>query len=378
MYKELPFIAYGNVPNMSGKEPKSGEAGKKWAMAHKKPRTDADATEARGTKEQLFTPPAGIVNALITDFTLCRSGNSVSINDDVFDCISKLTDSGTGARAFAFKKADELRLVFPGRSNAASGTPKENAAVAAILSGSPSPQLHSIEKYMGKEVLPYLAKHPLTKVHVFGHSMGAGNALLAKHMLDKEGITVTATLFEPLAPTQTARAIIEDATKEKTPEEKAYAVWHLQRNITSIRSYPITGVARIPVGNSSTNNKAFGERAFFLSGSPDKKATSGFSRRAFLASPAKIITVPHEVISGGEKAANKAFDEAGHTLSSCLPILEKLGDQAIQGAALSEVSHVNEVLHPERYPHPRGAITYRSVTGGYFEGLASDPKGTGR
>lgn len=359
------------------------------------PRKLASRGEAQ---DPLPTTPAGIAKEIITDIALCQL-KGVLPEGTKFTSLASLRNEEKGARAFAYKSTDdknEVRIIFPGRSSGIKGigTKPENATLAAVARGWPSYQVPVVEQWMQETVIPMLKKHPDSKVKIFGHSMGAGNAIAAKHLLDKNGITSETMIVEPFAATQAARFILEkdlEATSARVTtalakaaiddvsptdavlsaavdEAKAEMVKRLQSGITSIRSYPNTMAARHPVGTSLSNNKQFGEKAFFLTASPQRPSQEGMSRRDVLAIPAKAITVPKKMLSKGTLEDDE-FNQAGHTLQSCKKVLEAFGDRAIQPARSSVLSTPEHIIHPERSPVPGAAIFVENVAAGYYKAL---------
>ncbi len=342
--------------------------------------------------------PAGIAKEIIEDISLCQLTGEMP-EGTKFTALASLKGEEKGTRAFAYKNnkdANEVRLVFPGRSSGVNGTstPAENSTVAAVVRGRHSYQLEVTEQWMQETVIPILKQHPGIKVKIFGHSMGSGNAIMAKHLLDKNNIASETLIIEPFAPTLAARFVLEkdfeaaaakvtkniagasivngtpsdDVVRTATDEAKAEAVRRLQKGITSIRSYPSTGAALHPVGDSASNNLQFGQQAFFLTVTPQHTSQEGVSRRNFLATPVKAVMVPVRMISNGTLERGDSTDP-GHELHNCKKALDALGDQAIQPAHPRVLSTPEQVVHPERYPV---SAIYKSATqlaAGYYKAL---------
>lgn len=359
------------------------------------PRKAASKSE---TEAPLPTTPAGIAKEIITDIGLCQLKGSLP-EDLKFSTLAALKSVDKGTRAFAYmnnQDSKEIRLIFPGRSAGVRGigTPVENSTVAAVIRGRPSYQLEVIEQWMHDTVIPGLKTNPGCKVKIFGHSMGSGNAIMAKHILDQNGIASETIIVEPFAATQAARhiltkdfetaaavvmtAVAKTALDEVNPSDavvtaaiedaKAQVVKRLQSGITTIRSYPNTAAARHPVGTSLSNNKSFGEKAFFLTATPEHPSNEGMSRRDLLKIPGKAYSIPKKMISKGTLEDDE-FNQAGHTLQSCKKVLETFGDAAIQPANPKVLSTSEQILHPERFPVPAGAIFAEELATGYYKAL---------
>jgi hypothetical protein len=283
---------------------------------------------------------------------------------------------------------NELILLFPGRTDG-KGTVTENAIVNKMFNGERSKQVAPIEQWLEKEIIPYLQEHPEVNVHIFGHSMGSGNALAAKYLVEsiaqQKPREVQATLYEPFAATQEASYIVNDAVADNTKNAEAIEN-ALRRDVTSIRVQPRTGPASLPVGESSAGNKQFGDKVFILNPHPSSPladdhpvvntaigagvgattAATMWIRRAKKEEPdephpirravgavmktAGTVTVTAGGALGGIIASD-FLNSTAHTIVAAANILNSAGNDAL---TLSKdetlLSTQDEVLHPERYP----------------------------
>lgn len=323
--------------------------------------------------ERPFMPPPGFAQDMLVDIELCQAKGTPPATIP-YTPIAALENHEEGARAYAYKHTgdgNEVRIMFPGRSagHRGVGTRVENSTVAALVRGMPSRQVAVVEAWINETVVPLLKASPGAKVHLFGHSMGSGNAIAAKHQLERSGITANATILEPFAATQAARHILQgDISKAVDLDDKAAAVQKLRAGITTIRSFPITGAGRFPVGNSRSNNKPFGETALYLSANPSRVPNEGMSRRELFALPAKMVTIPRNMFTHGS-LYDEGFNEAGHTLETCKKVLASVGDRSLLPAQATALASNDEILHPEQHPQLPGAEAAQQFAAGYYKAL---------
>jgi hypothetical protein len=361
--------------------------------------------------------PENLSQALLRELTLKEkvedrvppngAGQILEYEGHTYTCLSSLDDRKTNARGYALlditpqpgnataSKAEpqELLLLFPGLTY----TPASDATAIAIIEGKRSPQSAVIAEYMQRDVLPYLQQHPQLHVSILGHSMGAGNAIRAKHMADMVSSHVKATLIEPFAAGLEATYIARNIQRA-TPDAGAVedALNQLRRNITSIRANPRTLVSKLRVGESLTNNKQFGDNVFVLNAnpgqpltreppivSPKKVALAGaaaagvvlvdrsasdkpFSRRTFFKAAGTLAVPPAGAAVG--IAASERFNETYHKAAYCADLLRTAGDGSlIPGNTSVLLASNDEVLHPERYPTSRTDSFAERVSEGYME-----------
>lgn len=347
-----------------------------------------------------------------------------------YECLSNLHDPDTGARAYALREivtdrapapkndrlerflnlhgeskhkgkaspsepryaSNELILIFPGRSDV-KGTSVENAIVTEMYDGKRSKQEESIRKWTEEEIVPYLQQNKDVSASILGHSMGSGNALLTKYLLEsmpsKTKPQVQTILYEPFAPTQEAGYIVRDAiavqAMQENPRSPETIVADLRRNVTSIRVQPRTVPSRLPVGESSAGNKQFGDKAYILNPKPGSPLAPdhpayvtelGAATGAALASTLwlrrnkKQSDIQHKVLRNAVKVAATAgvstlgggvgilvsdkLNSAAHSIAVGINILKGAGNDAlIPSDDPALLSTTDEVLHPERYPVSR-------------------------
>lgn len=333
---------------------------------------NAAQAASEATPATRFLPRTGMAHELLRDFALTMAMGQDEELMAPFHCFAKLEDNATGARAYAYHRHDssgarEVRLAFPGRSSVLAG-PEENETASAIIRGEASPQLSVVKHFAEEQLLPQIFAKKPSHIHIFGHSMGSGNALLTKHMLDKHGFPSTTTLFEPFAPTSAARFILPS---DATPEEQKTAFAQLRTGITSIRTHPATGIALMPVGNSRINNKQFGEEAFHLHATPDTPPTEHMSRRKFFSTPIMLADIPLNLLLEDSRIDNKEFGAPGHSLASCVKTLITLGDDAFHGAPATAITSLEEFTNHHQHGHHTIMEMVRGLVEGIFNEFSS-------
>jgi hypothetical protein len=306
----------------------------------------------------------------------------------------------------------ELLVFCPGRSDS-HGTPTENAIVKAMIDGERSKQTIPVGDYVSGMIIPdLLTPHPeIASVHIFGHSMGAGNALTAKHLIDgyaasaSHRLAVDATLFEPLAATQAAGFIAWDPVDNPgANEQKAAAIVNaLRANITSVRVNPPTYVMEMPIGKSEVGSKPFGAESFDVNvptspysmarlardaGGAKIGATAGalpwLARFIRLKPPDKGTLIK----SGGMAAIgstigtavnseynNEKMHATYHEIAACIPLLSHGDAETLTQSEAGILATTEQVLHPERFPAPARTPTEEEINKSYIDANGKGSRG---
>lgn len=188
----------------------------------------------------------------------------------IFECINRAdADPVTGFKAMAWIEMDpsnspkpqpsgkyNVIITFPGFVSSALGleeTGDERSVNAIIDRGEANPQIAHVPKFVGDTLAALKARNidsNAAMINIGGHSMGSSNAIYANHLFHEKGLESHAILIEPYA-----ASLAVDSLSKKMGIEKA----SLTKDVTSIRSAPLTLTARATIPGSPTHNFMVGE-----------------------------------------------------------------------------------------------------------------------
>ena len=193
-------------------------------------------------------------------------GKAIAFEEVAASGVGKDLDA-TNVASLTALKTQPLRILFAGLSDDKdSGLGKaDKRALLKIIDGKRSPQAELfVDGYMQSLVTKHLLPAD-ANIQLFGHSMGAPNALHAKHFLDTHGYRdgSETILFEPLGAAAEAHFIVHDAKNVGDKTDEAEFVKKLAANVATVRADPPTGVAELYL-NNDVGNKPFGEQYFTI------------------------------------------------------------------------------------------------------------------
>jgi len=181
-------------------------------------------------------------------------------------------DHDSGGKVIAFREVNtddparinQLRLLFPGLSDTKDALGRaDEIASNKMLNGERSPQIAFVKRYVKNTLKPYLRTNRDLDIQILGHSLGAPNALHAKHLLSQEN-RCNAVLFEPFAAVQEAHFTLKESNATINNEQ----ISRLENGVSSIRSNPPTFIAELHVGNA-VGNKEFGKATYYIDSMPE-------------------------------------------------------------------------------------------------------------
>lgn len=206
-----------------------------------------------------------------------------------FSKIASNVDPATGTKIFAFREvgaskitnvdnvdpaslkplnASPVHLIFPGMADGDTPPPAEKEAALKLYESQRSPQSNVTGNYIKNSLFSDLEKAGIKtsiNIEVFGHSLGVGNALYAKHLLSQNPkvISVNTTLFESYGAAAEASFILKEAAQANPTLNGAEFLKALNKNVSAIDAYPYTSIRQLHLGNDIAN-KIIGESYYLI------------------------------------------------------------------------------------------------------------------